>query len=87
VEIPFATPNAAFGYLVEHWHQELELIEGAPVLMVATLAISLTLGCLISRFVYQSTISGLREHVGVLEANVAFLKDEFKYAKKPRNRS
>ena len=81
VEIP-VSPYDALGVVAKHWHQELTLIQGAPILTVATALILAALAYLLNRAYFRSTISGLREHVGSLEAHKGFLADKLANAER-----
>ena len=74
------TLSGAFGYLVNHWHRASTLIEGSPELALTLLII----GWAASRLLNQSTISGLRERISLLEGHIAFLTDQLKYSQRPR---
>lgn len=81
VEIP-VTPYDALGVVAQHWHQELALIQGAPVLSIATVLILAALAYFINRLFFQSTVSGLRAHIGQLDARIEFQAEKLKDAER-----
>jgi hypothetical protein len=74
------TMSAAVEFLAQHRDQELALIQGAPVLFLATVLILAGIMYFANRAYFQSTISGLRAHVGALEARIEFQVDKLKDA-------